>query len=119
MIKAYHDRLEKSWTPEQVEEIEANHRDLIKMYHDDDFIRNAIDKHDANTLFNDAWDYVPRFNRLRAFCGGLATIFPNTTSVESDLLILKWEVDNIPYRPNAPVAGCNLRDEASRHPEAG
>ena len=58
---AYRDRLDNFWTPEQVEEIEANHRDLIKMYRDDDAMRNAIDKHDANTLFNDAWDCVSHF----------------------------------------------------------
>ena len=46
------------------------------------------------TLFNDAWDVMPhRFNALRAFCGGLATVFANTTSVESDFSILKWELD--------------------------
>jgi hypothetical protein len=63
------------------------------MYRDDENMRNVIDKHDVNTLFNDAWDCVPRFKHLRAFCGGLATIFPNTTSIESDFSILKWELD--------------------------
>ena len=74
--------------------MEASHRDLINMYRSDDAMRNEIDKHDANTLFNDDWDCVPRFKRLRAFCGGLATIFPSTKSVESDFLILKWELDD-------------------------
>ncbi|KAH9536239.1 hypothetical protein CY35_17G098500, partial [Sphagnum magellanicum] len=81
------------WTFDECEEIEVDHRDLVKMYHDDENMRNVIHKHDINTLLNDAWDCVPRFKRLRAFCGGLATIFPNTTSVENDFLILKWELD--------------------------
>jgi hypothetical protein len=34
-----------------------------------------------------------RFERLRQFSGGLATIFANTISVESDFSILKWEKD--------------------------
>jgi hypothetical protein len=55
-------------------------------------VRKAIDEHDGNTVFNDAWDCVGRFERLRAFCGGLATVFPNTTAVESDFSILKWEM---------------------------
>jgi len=63
------------------------------MYRDDENMRNVIDKHDVNTLFNDAWDCVPRFKRLRTFCGGLATIFPNMMSVESNFSILKWELD--------------------------
>jgi hypothetical protein len=56
-------------------------------------VRKAINEHDVNTLFNDAWDCVGRFDRLCAFCGGLATVFPNTTAVESDFSILKWEMD--------------------------
>jgi hypothetical protein len=35
---------------------------------------------------------------LRTFCGGLATLFPNSTSVESNFSVLKWEKD--PYRNN-------------------
>jgi len=34
-----------------------------------------------------------RSDQLRCFCVGLATIFPNSTSVESDFSILKWELD--------------------------
>jgi hypothetical protein len=45
--------------------------------------------------FNEAWDKIGiPFNRLRQFCDGLATAFPNTTSVESDFSILKWEKDD-------------------------
>jgi hypothetical protein len=32
-----------------------------------------------------------RFKHLRMFCGGLANTFGNTTSVELDFNILKWE----------------------------
>jgi hypothetical protein len=46
------------------------------------------------TTFNDAWDCASgRFEHLRSFCGGLATVLTNTTSVESDFSILKWELD--------------------------
>ena len=34
-----------------------------------------------------------RFKILRDFCGGIATVFPNTASVESDFSILGWEKD--------------------------
>jgi hypothetical protein len=30
---------------------------------------------------------------MHAFVGGLATVFANTTSIESDFLIFKWEMD--------------------------
>ncbi|KAI2495067.1 hypothetical protein MHU86_19462 [Fragilaria crotonensis] len=34
-----------------------------------------------------------RFESLRSFCGGLASAFANTTSVESDFSILTWEMN--------------------------
>jgi len=41
--------------------------------------------------FNEAWDSFggTRFHQLRR----LATVFPNSMSVECDLSILKWELD--------------------------
>jgi len=49
--------------------------------------------------FNDAWEALGiQFATLRTFCGGLVTLFPNSTSVESDFSVLKWEKD--PYCNN-------------------
>jgi hypothetical protein len=47
------------------------------------------------TTFNKAWDSFDgaRFHQLRRFYVGLATVFPNSTSIESDLSIFKWELD--------------------------
>uniref|UniRef100_M4C079 Uncharacterized protein n=1 Tax=Hyaloperonospora arabidopsidis (strain Emoy2) TaxID=559515 RepID=M4C079_HYAAE len=84
-------RLDKFWTPEQVEKLETDHRDLVETYGGDVAVREAIDKHDAHTLFNDAWDCVPRSKRLRSFCGDLATFSSNKTSIESDFSSLIYE----------------------------
>ncbi len=59
VLDKYRDHFQKFLTSDEFEEIEADHRDLMKMYHDDENMRNVIDKHDINTLFNDAWDCVP------------------------------------------------------------
>ena len=43
-------------------------------------------------LFDLAWEpFKGRFRVLHDFCGGLATIFPGTATVESDFYILQWE----------------------------
>jgi hypothetical protein len=77
-----------------VEQIEAEHRELLKLYNTDTILHDIIDKHDHTTTFNDAWDCAPgRFKRMRSFCGGLATVLANTTSVESDFSILKMDVN--------------------------
>jgi hypothetical protein len=54
VLDKYRDRLQKFWTSDEFEEIKVDHRDLVKMYHDDENMQNVIDKHDVNTLFNDA-----------------------------------------------------------------
>jgi hypothetical protein len=53
-------------------------------------LRAAIDLHDSTMSFESAWNCATsRLSHLRAFCGGLATVFANTTSVKSDFSILK------------------------------
>jgi hypothetical protein len=50
------------------------------------------------TTFEAAWEH-PAIRRLNLyylveFCGGLATIFPNTATIESDFAVLRWEKDD-------------------------
>ncbi|CAK9259613.1 unnamed protein product [Sphagnum jensenii] len=79
---------------ENVEQVEAEHRELLQLYNSDTILRDIIDKHNHTTTFNDAWDCAPGwFERLRSFYSGLATVFAYTTSIESDFSILKWELD--------------------------
>jgi hypothetical protein len=61
----------------------------------DAVVKTKIDQYDHTTSTNSALDDLKgRFEALRAFSGNLATAFPNTTSVESDFSILKWEKDD-------------------------
>ena len=51
------------------------------------------------TSFNKHWAPTNgRFEGFREFCGGLATMFPNTTLVEVNFSIIGWEKNN--YRQN-------------------
>ena len=44
------------------------------------------------TSFAKGWAAVlGRFERLKEFCGGLATVFPGTATVESDFSVLNYE----------------------------
>ena len=50
------------------------------------------------TSFWSGWAIVEQlhsseFTVLRDFCGGIASVFPNTATVESDFSILGWEAD--------------------------
>jgi hypothetical protein len=93
-LEPFRIQIAQFWKPELIDQIETDHRDLRSRYGSDQVLRAAIDLHESTTSFESAWACAPgRFAHLRLFCGGLATVFANTTSVESDLSILKWEMD--------------------------
>ncbi|OWZ17346.1 hypothetical protein PHMEG_0008728 [Phytophthora megakarya] len=95
VLDPYREHISKHWKIDNIDGIEADHRDLLKAYNAEETQREIIDKYTVATDFNEAWDCVSnRFHQLQSFCGGLATVFANTTSVESDFSILKWEMDD-------------------------
>ena len=91
-----------------VDLIADEHKALIMKYHTDELLRQAIDSSPdrsacGNSSFADAWNIVllgttttinDGFRNLNAFCGGIATLFPGTCTVESDFSILRWEKDS-------------------------
>jgi hypothetical protein len=94
ILDPFRSHVGRFWSDSDIEEIERDHRQLLIAYNDERALRDIIDGHDHTTMFNKAWDDLKgRFLTLRSFCGGLATAFANTTSVESDFSILKWEKD--------------------------
>ncbi len=95
VLNIYRPRLDRFWSEKEIDEIEVEQRDLIKRYNNDQHIEQIINSYKHTVSFNEAWDKIDvLFNRLHQFCGGLATTFPNTTSIESDFSILKWEKDD-------------------------
>jgi hypothetical protein len=94
ILNPHREDLTKIWSPQNINQTKANHCTLLKAYNTNNVLRAAIDSHGVVTTFNDAWGCAwGRYEHLRSFCGGLATMFANTTPVESDFSILKWEMD--------------------------
>ena len=74
--------------------VESQHSKLVSAYQNESALKLALDKCDHRTSFETGWGIVEgRFNALRDFCGGIATVFANTATVESDFSILGWEKD--------------------------
>jgi hypothetical protein len=94
VLNKYREHVSSFWSEEDVEQIELDHMALVKSYKSNLIVKAAIDKCDNKTSFNDAWAAVGGGHmHLQRFCGGLASAFANTTSIESDFSILKWEMD--------------------------
>ncbi len=91
----YQNQLVKFWPDEKFDLIERHEQELFNAYKREPNSKLLIDKQDHTTFFNTRWDDMKgRFEHLQMFCGGLANAFANTTSVESDFSILKWEKDD-------------------------
>jgi len=94
VLLKYQDRLKRCWSKQLFEKVETEQSELRNAYLRDIAFKAELDKCDRCTSFATAWRKVgDRFECLRDFSGTLATIFPNTASVESDFSILGWEKD--------------------------
>ena len=87
-------QLRLTWSEERISQIEQDHRELCELHRQDHHLQSVLEECDHNTTFNAGWATVDgKFSALRDFCGGIATVFANTASVESDFSILGWERD--------------------------
>jgi hypothetical protein len=75
VMDPFHAHITKFWPVEKIDLIE--HCDLLKVYNSNPILKATINKQDRQTSFNPRWDILSasRFNSLRVFVGGLATVF--------------------------------------------
>lgn len=94
MVRRQSYRLERRYNVEHIDVIADQHKGLSRAYRRDEVLRAGIDACDARTPFDVAWKLLaPQYPDLVEYCGGLATVFPGTATVESDFSILRWEKD--------------------------
>ena len=74
------------WAEEQIDSIEGGHRGLRRALLQGPAFKARLEECDgANTLFDEGWAICNgRFPNLKLFAGALATVFPNTATVEAD-----------------------------------
>ncbi len=95
VLNPYRNQLAKFWPDEKIDLIERHQQELFNAYKKEPGSKLFIDKHDHTMFFNTGWDDLKGcFEHLRMFYGGLTNAFTNTTSVELDFSILKWEKDD-------------------------
>ena len=119
ILSVHINQLWQCWTEESIADIERQHNKLVFAYQNESALKLALDKCDHNTSFEAGWRVVEgRFDVLRDFCGGIATIFANTATVESDFSVLGWEKDE--YRmslTNLSSLGCLWSPSQSTIPQ--
>jgi hypothetical protein len=111
ILREQKDRL----TAERAELIEEQHRQLLLTYRDNELIHQAIDMTKQTNLFHESWKCINtvQFAELKEFCGGLATVFPTTATVESDFSNVNREKDK--YRAALTDFSLEGRLHAKQH----
>ncbi|KAH8940421.1 hypothetical protein BDL97_15G087400 [Sphagnum fallax] len=81
-MRCYSYRLEQRYSSEHINTIADEYKQLLHAYRTDQL------------AFKDGWSLLGRpFSNLMEFCGVIATLFPGTSTIESDFSILRWEKD--------------------------
>ncbi len=96
LVLKFHNWLSVSLTQNSIDLIVDQHKKLLNAVSKEPRLQTALARHSEQTDFSNAWktpSIKDRFPELMEFCGGLASPFPNTTTIESDFLVLKWEKD--------------------------
>jgi hypothetical protein len=76
-------------------EVQEEFRDF-KFASREEFYVMTLEKQSDPVVFSDRSElFGQRFLKLRQFCACIATVFPGTSPVESDLSVLKWEGDEL------------------------
>ena len=95
IVRLQIDRLSSHWSPQHIEHTELDFQDLCSSYEREPAFKQVLDQCNSKTSFEQGWGYVlEKFEHLKMFCGGLATAFPGTSTVESDFSVVMWEKDD-------------------------
>lgn len=87
-------RLEVTINEEEQVRLNDEFKSLKDAYRDEAELKSMIDAFTFKTKFNEAWKMIRgRFPLLCDFVGGLASVFPGTSTVESDFSVIGWEKD--------------------------
>jgi hypothetical protein len=90
----YSYRLEQRYSSDNINTITNEHKQLFHAYRTEQVLKQSIDAISNQSPFKDGWSLLGRqFPNLMELCGVITTLFPGTSTVESDFLILHWEKD--------------------------
>jgi hypothetical protein len=93
-VNEHRKRLERRFSAVEINLIGDDLSQLQRAYREESAFKAAVDNSVRYMDFSRCWEVTTeRFSDLRRFCGGLATAFPNTATVESDFSVIGWEKD--------------------------
>lgn len=92
-LEIHNHRLKRRYSDEEIQMIDKDYADFTRAVRMEPALKESLNAMKNTAIsFQDAWSVVgSRFRMLKIFCGGIATVFPNTATVESDFSRLGLE----------------------------
>ncbi len=91
-LQRHKEHLDYTFSNEEIENIGRQHKALCDSYRCQPDVKSSIDSFDNNAAYRDAWIGLHNtYPLLEKFVGGLATIFPDTSTIEGDFSVMKYE----------------------------
>ena len=95
LIVAQRLRLLESYTEHQLVDLENEFKAFKAQVNREPHFCQMIEVMDDNVSFDEAWSMIgARYPLLCALFGGLASVFPGTSTVESDFSVIGYEKDD-------------------------
>jgi hypothetical protein len=93
-IRQHAFRLEYCYSVAQINIITNEHKALVHMYRSEPVLKQGINALSGKSSFKDGWSLLgARFPNLMDYYGVVATLFPGTSTTESNFSVLHWEKD--------------------------
>jgi hypothetical protein len=95
-IQRHRARLQRKFTDEEIDQLSQEFSSFLRAYREEPLFQEALRYSNSRKQnFSDSWAVMHgRFPLVQKFCGGLASTFPNTATVESDFSVINWEKDS-------------------------
>ena len=92
IILLHKQHLEMSMSEYDIVKITDEFKQLLNAYQSEEQIKSIINGFDYKTSFEHGWrPFIDQFPALCAVTGGLASVFPGTSTVEANFSIIGWE----------------------------
>ena len=95
LLQQQRERLLHTWQSAEIDALEECFDDMKQLPAQDARVKAIVESEKQLGSFAEAWaPFDNRFEPLKRFFGGLATVFPGTATVESDFSLINWEKDD-------------------------
>ena len=92
LLRSQRGRIVAAFGEEGLDELEDEFRELVSMYRKNQTMKEALDACSSTTSFEGGWGILgTQFQKLKRLCGRFASVFPGTSTVESDFSVIGWE----------------------------